>query len=157
MIYRYMTRFFSASVVSLALIAPSPAALSPKDETTIKDVKQETRELVKSIKSYSADQRDEAIQEIEIAILRLDNRIDELQGRIDQRWDNMTTEARRRVRSSLDALQQQRRELSDWYDELKSSSASAWVDIRNGFSSAYRDINKAWEEALNELGDSDNS
>jgi len=152
-----MKKFVYAIALSLALAAPSQAALSPEDKTSIKEVKQETRELIKSIMSYSADQRDAAIQEIEIAIIKLDNRIASLETRIDNQWDGMTAPAREKARSSLDALQQQRKELADWYTELKGSSASAWSDIRNGFSKAYKDINKAWEKALNEFGDSDKS
>lgn len=157
MIYSRLLKIVTALALSLALVTPSQAALSPEDETSIRDVKRETRELIKSIKSYSAEQRDQAIQEIEVAILRLDSRIDELQGRIDEQWDGMTGEARQKARASLDALRQQRMELGAWYRELKGSSASAWADIRKGFSKAYRDINRAWEEALNEFGDSDQS
>lgn len=157
MIYRNMKKFITAIALSLSLAAPSQGALSPEDRTTIKEVKQETRELIKSIKSYSADQRDAAIQEIEIAIVRLDGRIDSLETRIETQWDEMTEPAREKARSSLDALQQQRKELAGWYGELKGSSASAWTDIRRGFSKAYQDINKAWEKALNEFSDSDQS
>lgn len=157
MIHRNLKNFIYTLTLSLALAAPSQAALSPEDKTSIKEVKQETRELIKSIKSYSADQRDAAIQEIEIAIVKLDNRIESLENRIDSQWDSMTQPAREKARASLDALQQQRRELTTWYADLKDSSADAWANIRNGFSEVYRDINKAWEKALNEFGDSDNS
>ncbi len=156
MITRAMMKAITALALSLALVLPSQAALSPDDEASIKQVKQETRDLLQSIKSYGAAQRDEAIQEIEIAIVRLDNRIDALQSRIDNEWDDMTAPARKQARESLEALQQQRVEVAEWYGQLKGSSAEAWSEIRRGFSKAYSDINQAWEKALNEFS-ADNS
>lgn len=157
MIFRNMLTIAASLALALAVAVPSQAALSPEDKTSIKDVKRETRELIKAIESYSAEQRDQAIQEIEVAIVRLDHRIDALQNRIDDQWEGMTAEAREKARSSLDDLQQQRKELAAWYSDLKNSSASAWADIRKGFSKAYRSINKAWEKALNEFADSETS
>ena len=142
-----------ALALSLAVFAmtPASAALSPEDETTIKDVRKETSDLLHSIQSYTAEQRDEALQEIEIAVLRLDNRIDALQAGLDERWDSMTRPARQQARETLKALQRQRIELAEWYGNLKGSSASAWKEIRQGFSRAYQDINKAWEKALQDF------
>jgi hypothetical protein len=133
-------------------MAPAGAALSPEDEASIKQVRQETRELLQTLESYGAAQRDEAIQEIEIAIIRLDNRIERLQSRVDNGWDDMTAQARKQARESLAALQQQRIVLAEWYGQLKGSSADAWSEIRRGFSEAYSDINKAWENAIDEFG-----
>jgi len=146
----------TAIVISLAIAAPSQAALSPGDKTSIKEVKQETRQLIESIKSYSADQRDQAIQEIEIAIARLDQRIESLQARVDSQWDEMAAPARKQARASLRTLRKQRIELAEWYGNLKGSSAGAWNEIKRGFSKAYGDINKAWEKALNEFGSAEN-
>ena len=148
-----LRKLIHALALSLVVFAmtPASAALSPEDETTIKDVRKETSDLLRSIQSYTADQRDEALQEIEIAVLRLDNRIDALQARLDQRWDSMTRPARQQARETLKALQRQRIELAEWYGNLKGSSASAWNEIRKGFSRAYQDINKAWEKALQDF------
>lgn len=157
MMYRAIMAAAAAAVLSITLALPSQAALSPEDKTSIKDVKQETRDLIESIQSYSVDQRDQAIQEIEVAIASLDQRIDALQKRVDRQWSGMTAEARENARSSLDALQRQRQELAQWYAELQESSASAWSDIRKGFSKAYRNINKAWEKALNDFADTGTS
>ena len=138
----------------LAFGAPAAAALSPADETSIEDVRKESRQLMSALKSYTAEQRDQAIQEVEIAIIRLDNRIDELQSRVDRQWDGMTQAARTEARKNLRALQKQRIELAEWYGNLKGSSSSAWGEIKQGFSDAYRDLARAWEEALNEFGSS---
>ena len=138
----------------IAGVGPAHADLSPSDKATIEDVRMETRDLLDSVKSYSAKQRDEAIQEIEIAILRLDNRIEALQTEIDKQWNDMSDQTRKQTRASLRALHKERVELAEWYGNLKGSSADAWDEIKRGFSYAYGNINKAWEKALNEFGDS---
>lgn len=138
----------------LASMTSASAALTPEDKASINDVKKETSDLIQTLKSYGAAQRDQAIQEVEIAIIRLDNRIDSLQTRIDGQWDDMTQPAREQARATLNALQQQRIKLAETYGSLKSSSSSAWYDIKRGFSKAYSDINKAWEKALKEFSDS---
>jgi hypothetical protein len=129
------------------------AALSANDRATVVEVKKETADLLKSVKSYGAAQRDQAIQEIEIAILRADGRIEALQARIDNQWDEMVRPAREETRASLRALQKQRIKLAEWYGSMKGSSASTWKDIKRGFSNAYSDINNAWEKALNSFSD----
>ena len=150
---RPVTVLMLAVPLLLAGMSAAHAELSPEDKASIKEVKKETSELMRTLKSYGAAQRDEAIQDIEIAILRLDNRIDDLQARIDNEWDDMTQPAREQTRASLRALQKQRVTLAEWYGNLKGSSSSAWDEIKRGFSKAYGDINKAWERALNEFGD----
>ena len=139
----------------LATTNAAHAAPSPEDEASIEEVKKETAELLQTIKSYGAAQRDEAIEEIEIAITRLDERIDKLQARIDNEWDGMAQPAREQARASLRALQNQRIRLAEWYGNLKGSSSGAWNEIKQGFSRAYSDINKAWERALKEFDDGD--
>ncbi|HKJ50608.1 MAG TPA: hypothetical protein VKB27_03850 [Gammaproteobacteria bacterium] len=156
MSYPMFKNIAAAIVLSLAIAAPSQAALSPGDKTSIMEVKQETRQLIESVKSYSAEQRDQAIQEIEIAVARLDQRIESLQSRIDNQWDDMTAPAREQARAGLRTLRKQRIELAEWYGNLKGSSAGAWDKIKRGFSRAYSDINKAWEKALNEFDSADN-
>ena len=141
--------------ILLVVMTSVSAALTPEDKASIKQVKKETAELIQTLKSYGAAQRDQAIQEVEIAIVRLDNRIDSLQTRIDEEWDDMTQPAREQARASLNALQQQRVKLAETYGSLKSSSSSAWNEIKRGFSKAYSDINKAWEKALKEFGDNE--
>lgn len=148
---------FTPLILALLLAATTTvqAAASPEDEASIEQVKRETAELLQSIKSYGAAQRDQAMQEIEIAIVRLDERIEELQARIDKEWDGMSQPAREQARATLRALQDQRIRLAEWYGNLKGSSSSAWNEIKRGFSRAYSDINEAWERALREFEDGD--
>jgi len=122
------------------------------DETRIQEVKQETRDLIETLKDYGADQRDEAVKTTTEALAKLDRRIDTLETRIDDNWDQMDKAAREKARASLRALRKQRIQLAEWYGGWKESSASAWEHMKTGFSNAYQALDRAWEKAAMEFG-----
>ena len=145
--------FATVVVILIAVLgfAPLSYAETPTDETSIKQVKQETQDLIEALKAYSADQRDEAIHKSKAALDDLDKRIDALETRIDNNRDKMNKAAREEARSSLKSLRQQRVQLAEWYGGMKSSSSEAWEHMKKGFSSAFGAINDAWEKAEKEF------
>ena len=146
--------FITFLLVSFAGGIPAAAQDSSKvEETTFAEVRKEARELASTLKRYGADQREESVDTATKALFELDNRILDLQLRIDNRWDEMNQAARDEARESLRALQRQRIELAEWYGGLKSDSGDAWKDIRQGFSQAFGEINEGWEKALREFSD----
>jgi len=124
----------------------------PEDKTSINEVKQETQDLIQSLGAYTADQRDEAVEKAKMALNDMDKRIDALEKRIDDNWDQMNKAAREKARANLKALRKQRNEVAEWYGSLKNSSADAWEHMKKGFSSAYKALGDAWERAANEFG-----
>ena len=140
--------------IGLLATPPLCRADPSDDETSIGDVKQETKELLQTLKAYSADQRDEAIQKAKAALDNLDKRIDALEARIDSNWDKMDAAAREKARADLKALREQRTKVAEWYGGLKSSSVEAWEHVKKGFSDAYRALDDAWEKSEKEV-DSD--
>ncbi len=120
-------------------------------DTTFKDVKQETRDLVKALKSYTSDQRDEAIEKTKAALEDLDERIDELETRIDKNWDKMKQATRDKARANLKALHKMRIAVAEWYGSLKNSSADAWDHIITGISDAFTVFHESWENAEKEF------
>ncbi len=121
------------------------------DKTTAKEVRQETQDLLQALNGYTADQRDEAIQKTKTALDDLDNRIDALETRIDNNWDQMNKAAREKARAALKDLRKQRTNAAEWYGGLKSSSAGAWEEMKKGFSDAYKDLSDAWKKAEKEF------
>jgi peptidoglycan hydrolase CwlO-like protein len=142
------------AVVTLFFI-PITQGKASNDTVTSQDVKAETKELIDTLQQYTADQRDEAMKEAEQAMDKIDARIDELESRVDNNWDKMTQAAREKARANLKALRQQRNELSEWYGSFKTSSASAWEEMKKGFSDAYQALAESWGKAKNEY-DADN-
>lgn len=121
------------------------------DKTSFEKVKQETQDLLETLKAYSADQRDEAIEKTKAALANLDRRIEVLEKWVDKNWDKMNKTARENARSNLKALRKQRIKVAEWYGSLKSSSADAWEHVKKGFSDAYASLNQAWEKSENEF------
>jgi len=134
-------------LITLFGIAPLSQAETSSEKTSIEEVKQETQDLIHTIKAYSADQRDEAIQKTKSALEKLDKRIDSVETRIDNNWDNMNKAAREKARANLKALHEQRIKVAEWYGGLKSSSGDAWGHMKKGFSNAYQALYDAWEKS----------
>jgi len=144
--------YFAFVVMSLALLARVPLchAETARDDTSIEDVKRETKELLQTLKAYSVEQRDEALQKTKTALDHLDKRIEALEARIDRDWDKMDTAAREKARANRKALRERRAQVAEWYGKLKGSSVDAWEHVKKGFSDAYRELSDAWEASEKE-------
>ena len=142
---------FIIGLVATILIAPLCHAGTSSDKTSIEEVKQETQDLIQTLRAYSADQRDEAIQKTKSVLENIDQRIDALETRIDNNWDRMNKAARENARKSLKALHKQRTKVAEWYGSMKSSSVDAWEHIKKGFSDAYEALYDAWEKSEKEF------
>lgn len=130
-------------IVTLCFM-PLSYTQASNDKTTIQDVKQEAQELITKIKGYTADQRDEATNQTEQALKKLDDRIDALETDIYNSWDKMDKNAREEAQTGLKELRKQRIELAEWYGSLKNSSVSVWEQMKKGFSDAYQAIIDTW-------------
>lgn len=123
----------------------------PEDKTSINEVKQETQDLIQTLEAYTADQRDEAVQRAKTALNNLDERIDALEKRIDDNWNQMNEAAREKARANLEALRKQRNQVAEWYESMKTSSADVWDHMKKGFSDAYMALADAWEKSEKEF------
>jgi nitrogen fixation/metabolism regulation signal transduction histidine kinase len=130
---------------------PTYYADSSSEETTAKEVKKEMQDLLKTLKSYTAEQRDEAVEKTEKALEKLDKRINALEARIDKNWNTMTQTAREEARANMKALRKQRTQVAEWYGSMKNSSASAWEHMKQGFSDAYKKLEETWEKSEKEF------
>ncbi len=131
-----------ATAFSLTLLQQ---AIASSHKTSIKEVKQETRELAETLKDYSAEQRDKAIKETRKALDDIDKSIASLEDGIDRDWDKMNKAARREARQSLKELRRQRNKVAEWYGSMKNSSVEAWEHMKEGFSDAYGELYDAWK------------
>lgn len=144
-------KFLLLTVLIPALTLPVPSLASTPDDTgTLNEVKQETRELVDALKSYTYEQKEQALNNIEVTLDNLDREIDALEKRIDKNWDQMKQKTREESRALLAKLRKQRIKVAETYGSLKNSSVNAWGHMREGFSNAYTTLQKAWENALKE-------
>jgi TolA-binding protein len=147
-------RNFAFMIIAFFAMISVGCAERANEETSsveVEDVKQETQDLMEALQGYTADQRDEAVQKTSEALDRLDQRISELETRIENNWDEMSEATREQSRASLQALRDQRVQVAEWHDSLKSSSADAWDHTKQGFSEAYGALAEAWENAQKEF------
>jgi uncharacterized protein HemX len=127
------------------------SAQAAGDKTTVAQISQQTQDLLKSLKAYSVEQRDEALQQAKAALDNLDERIDQLETGIVNDWDKMDAVRREQSRLSLKAMRDQRMHVAEWYGSLKQSSAGAWGQIKTGFSSAYSVLHDTWQKTEKEF------
>lgn len=147
---RNVTSLFSW-IALLAILSISFAGQTLADDTKMNDIKQEAEDLTEAIKSYSAEQRDEALREAKRAIETLDSGIESMQRKLDREWEQMDQSARQKVQASMRTLRSKRNDLAEWYGGLKHSSAKAWEDVKKGFLGSYRTLGEAFEQAQNEF------
>ena len=138
-------------LIGILGVTPLCYAQSENGNTSIEKVKKETQDLLQTIGSYTADQKDEAIQKAKESLNKLDKGIDALEARIDKDWDKMNKAARKEARQNLKALRKQRNQVAEWYGSMKTSSADAWDHMKNGFSDAYKALEDAWEKSEKEF------
>lgn len=131
----------------------TPAAQATDDAPSAAEVRQKLGSAADAIKRYSADKRDEAAQKAKAALDLLDRRMDALETEIDRNWERMDAAARTRSREAMRALQDERVEVAEWYGSLKSSTASAWEETRQGFVRAYQSLQRDWENAERQQAD----
>ncbi len=132
--------FFTTVTVSLA-------AHHNDEKATASDVKKEAMETYDILKSYTLEQRDEALVAAEDQIDRLDGQIAQMQKSIDNKWQDMSQATQEQTRKTLDALREKREGLAEWLGGLRYSSEDAWEEVKKGFSDSYDRLQKAFIQA----------
>jgi uncharacterized protein YukE len=148
----YQIAAFAVSVVLAGCAKNDQTATeqtTPPTETTVaaSEVKKEVSEAEDAIKGSIDKTKDQFIASVDAKLKALDARIDELGEKTQGLKDGTKVEADK----VLEALREKRNELTPKLDELKKSSAQSWQDIKNGFSAAMTDLEKALEEAKDKI------
>lgn len=115
------------------------------------DVKEEARELGETVESYTAAQRDEALEKAQTALADLTERIDALEERARERWGDMDEQARERAEADLESLEEQRSKAAEWFERMKDGSGEAWGHLSEGFADAMAALRASWQEAEQEV------
>lgn len=157
---RQMSPMIIAAALGLSLASVQVTAETKTNEqieehqetVTMKELKQETADVMNKLKDYSVEQRDDALEAAKSAMETVDKRINALEKSIDENWDDMSDAARTESREKMRMLRQQRVELAEWYGGLKEGSAKAWKEVKEGFGKAYSALQSAWHESDNEFG-----
>ncbi len=146
-------KFNIYTIVLMGILGTSPLcyAQTSGDKASMKEVKQETQDLIQTLDSYTVKQKNEAIRKTKKALDKVDKRIESLEARVDKSWDKMSEEARKNTRDSLKALRKQRNQVAEWFGSMKNTTGNAWGHMKKGFSDAYKTLNNAWQKSENEF------
>jgi hypothetical protein len=144
-----LTRCFAALLLGAPLLL---GACSREEEPAdADDVREQAQELGETVESYSAAQRDEALENAQQALADLSERIEVLEARMRERWGDMDERARERAESDLETLEDQRSEAAEWFNRMKDGSSEAWGHLSAGFAEAVAALRKSWQEAEQDL------
>lgn len=124
-----------------------------KNNVEAQEMKKEWSEAIKTLKQYSADQRDEALSQAQQTLATMDRRIEQLQTRADDQWRSMSKTMREQREEALRYLRLERNDLAEWYGGMKYSSDNAWEEVKQGFISAYDSLSNSLNRAYSEFSD----
>jgi hypothetical protein len=137
-----------AATVAMFFCTPVPmTGAATSDQPTAAEVRKDIDQTLKTISSYTAEQRDAALAKAKEALVKTDARLEQLQQVIDKNWQTMNEEARLQARQAMRDLQKQRTDIAEWYGGLKHSSAGAWDEIKKGFAKSYADFETSLAKA----------
>ncbi|WP_022850712.1 hypothetical protein [Limisalsivibrio acetivorans] len=99
-----------------------------------------------ALKEYSETHKGEAVETARELREDIDRRIDTLENRADEEWDNMSSDAKTKYRKQMRQLRHQQNEISEWIGELKHSTGEAWEDVKGSIADSYEDTKEYAED-----------
>ena len=133
---------------AVALLAFSPLCIAADAaKTTAADVSRKADETAHAVKSYTIQQRDEAVKSAKTALDDIDARLRALDRKVDREWDKMDQAARKKARAAQSALRRERDDAAEWYGALKHSSAESWEEVKGGFVKSYETLKQSFAKA----------
>lgn len=142
------SRFAALVLAGPLLLGACSGESEPADAD---DVKEEARELSEAVESYTAAQRDEALEKAQAALADLTERIDALEEQARERWGDMDEQARKQTEENLESLEEQRSKAAEWFERMKDGSGEAWGHLSEGFAEAMAALRQSWREAEQEV------
>ena len=91
-------------------------------EATIESVRQEVQDLNQELAEFTADRRQQLMEDIEGTLKAIDTRVDALETRLKDEWNEMDEVARAHARSTLGALRRERARVAEWYQRMQDLS-----------------------------------
>jgi hypothetical protein len=99
------------------------------------------------IKSYSVEKKNEAVAYGKKLVRETDRGIRDL----EREAGKQSEEAKANVRRDVKELKAKRAQAAKKLDEMGKASSAAWVEAKNGFADAYKDLQDAYQKAVRKL------
>jgi carbonic anhydrase len=119
-------------------------------ESTWNEVKKEWGDAINAIGEYSAEKKEAAVESAENALRAADEKIEQLESRMDRKWDQWSQSARKNARKQMRSLRRSRNQLSEWLGGMRHASEDAWKDVKTGFVESWNTFSESMSDAWNE-------
>ncbi len=116
--------------------------------TSAEDVKRETAEALQAARAYTIHQKEEYQQMVEAKLDELAKGIAALQAKAERAGARGKAE----LNAMIAELQQKKEAARRHFEELKASSAEAWVDLKVAMETAMKDLERGYEQARARFG-----
>ena len=137
-----MLRFGSTLVAAgLAMALGQPPAFA---QATSKDVSNKTAEAVHTLKSYSVEKKNEAVQYGHSLMKDADHDLKTL----ERAASKASAETKAQYKQEVKKLKASRKTAAQKLDKMGKASGDAWDDAKNAFADAYKDLRDGFEKAL---------
>ena len=118
----------------------SPAQAEP---SAVDQVKQQAKEAVNSTKEFVVQQKEQLQKSLSSKLDEFDRKLDELKGKSSQ----VSEKTKNELRDTLSQLQQKKEIAAKKLEQLKSSGAGAWQEIKAGAEKAFAELDQAFKDA----------
>jgi Na+/phosphate symporter len=115
------------------------------------EVKHKVGDAMQAIKEYSIDKKDQALAKAKEALNKMDSKIDELEKRSHEKWQQMSEASREKTEEELRELRKKRNEIAEWYGGMKQSSAKSWDAVKKGFIDSYHSLEQSFDKAAKKI------
>jgi len=131
----------------------------PDQETTMEKLEKQWSETMETLGSYTADQREQALESGRETLDAMDERIERMETWMSRNWESLSEAARDQKMQTLNAMREQRRKVAEWYGGMKHSSAETWDSVKEGFIQSYDKLQGYYRDAVDsfESGEGENS
>jgi len=114
------------------------------EPVTADDVKKELGEAVDATTAFAAQEKDKFVDAAEERLSAWKNKLDALAENADEKSAEWSEDAKVKYDAAVDKL-----------GEVKEASGGAWVDVKDGFTKAYDELEAAAKDAASNFGDGD--
>ena len=135
-----VTVILSATVLACGKKEEPPAVKKPVTE---KQVAQEAKEALETLKAYGEQQKEEYQKKVNEYVAGMQKKMDDLKGQIDK----AAPELKAKLEKELEAAKGQAESLKKSLDEMKTATGKTWEDMKGSVNQALENWKKSQEKS----------
>ncbi len=150
--------FIFLMIISLLISQFSVVYAEDKNnKSSYSEVSEQANEFYEALKEYSMDQKDKAVKEAKQTLSYLDSRIEKIEDKSIQKWEELNQEGKEQLQRNLKNLRKQRTEVAEWYGGMKQSTDESWDYLKSGFMKSYKVMSDTWHDIEEEYSSNEDN